>query len=566
MSFNVGNNNANYLSTASVVASYPFAVHVRAKKDTSPSGQILWASQADANNGVGMYTTSERKIFFLARASGSTTSFETTTTYTHGVWFSALIVGISATERYVYVDGGGEGSSTVSRAIAAYTSSQIAKFLSFDPNTTFNGEIGDVCVWKDFAGNPFTLSVRQSLSLGISPLLLTSLVPNIASYVPLFNDSQGLIGPDYTENGTVVWSPAHPTVYFPRTAFIKSTPPAQRVAEDTLLLSEIIATEFGFIRSVSDTIALNETAARSASEDDSIALDEEIVLHHGRTVEDTIGLTETINLSFNIHVTDTIVLVDDPDIVVHVTDTIGLDDEAKKVYTVSDEITITETVFNDHIVSVTDTITLTDRAQSEPTPNDAIGLAETTTTAWSGTREGEDEIALFETVSYILNADCPTCCDNDEQYHPFVGVTSNPSLPTPPSETAPALIQSHTIVLSHPFDTPSLTLTLRAPQFGNQDTVSNQRIHRESRGGTLIIYADPQWPKVHRLVMEFVALSETKAQEYLDFRAATLGLEIQLVDHESRAWRGVLVETDTPIVRNRRHGLTASLTFEGELV
>jgi hypothetical protein len=107
---------------------------------------------------------------------------------------------------------------------------------------------------------------------------------------------------------------------------------------------------------------------------------------------------------------------------------------------------------------------------------------------------------------------------------------------------------------------------MRRPLFGNRDRLTNQRINRESRGGTLIVYSDPQWPKVHTLVMEFSVLSEDTAQDYLDFLAATLGKEIRLVDHESRHWRGVLIQPDDPITRNKRCDLSASLIFEGELV
>jgi hypothetical protein len=109
-------------------------------------------------------------------------------------------------------------------------------------------------------------------------------------------------------------------------------------------------------------------------------------------------------------------------------------------------------------------------------------------------------------------------------------------------------------------------VTLRAPVFGNRDRLTNQRITRESRGGTLIVYADPQWPKVHTLVMDFAVLDEQTALDYLDFVAATLGKEIRLVDHESRTWRGVLIQPDDPITRNKRCDVSASLIFEGELV
>lgn len=339
-------------------------------------------------------------------------------------------------------------------------------------------------------------------------------------------------------------------------------------AGDEIALTEEVEAAMGFNREVSDTIALTENAASVTAEDDDIALDEEIVLHHGRTVTDGMALAEDIDLSFGRTVEDAITLTDEAMRVVTVEEeTIVMADSAVKIYTPFDTIALTETTFNSDHVYVTDTISMADEAEQEPTPSDEIELSETLATFMSRERDGEDEIELFETISYVVNADCPECCDNDEDYHPFIGVTSNPNLPEPPAQEAPTLTPSHSVVLSYPFMSPTATVTLRAPQFGNRESVSNNRIHRESRGGTLIIYSDTQWPKIKRLRMEFTVLTEAQAQDYLSFRATSLGQIIRLVDHESRTWQGVLIETDTPIVRNLRAcGVSASLTFEGELV
>jgi len=340
--------------------------------------------------------------------------------------------------------------------------------------------------------------------------------------------------------------------------------PAEAVSDD-IELNESIVTAMGYNRAISDTIALTENAASVTVEGDDIDLDESISLSHGRHVFDTMSLDEDMDLGISVSVSDTIAVGDEARRVLHVNDDIDMDDVALKIHTAIDTISLTEILFNSDHVYVTDTISLTDAVQQEPTPSDSIQLFETVDYNWSGDRDADDDIGLYETISYVVNSDCPTCCDPDEDYRPYVGVTSDPTLPTPPSIIPPTLTQSHSVVLSWPVVTPSLTVTLRAPDFGNRDQVSNNRIHRESRGGTLIIYSDPQWPKIRRLVMEFSVLSETVAQEYLAFRSATLGKQIKFVDHESHEWVGVLTATDTPIVRNRRQGITASLTFEGEL-
>ena len=50
------------------------------------------------------------------------------------------------------------------------------------------------------------------------------------------------------------------------------------------------------------------------------------------------------------------------------------------------------------------------------------------------------------------------------------------------------------------------SVTLRAPNLGNKDRLSFNRILRETRGGTLVVFADPIWPKIQTLVLTFSGL------------------------------------------------------------
>ena len=42
----------------------------------------------------------------------------------------------------------------------------------------------------------------------------------------------------------------------------------------------------------------------------------------------------------------------------------------------------------------------------------------------------------------------------------------------------------------------TFSVSLRAPNLGNKDRLSFNRVLRETRGGTLVVFADPIWPKV----------------------------------------------------------------------
>ena len=87
---------------------------------------------------------------------------------------------------------------------------------------------------------------------------------------------------------------------------------------------------------------------------------------------------------------------------------------------------------------------------------------------------------------------------------------------------------------------------LRKPNFGNRDRLSFSRVNHESRGGTLIIFADPTWPKIETLVFSLSGLKKTKADEFQTFMKTHLGVEIRLVDQEDRLWQGVITEPQNP--------------------
>ena len=110
------------------------------------------------------------------------------------------------------------------------------------------------------------------------------------------------------------------------------------------------------------------------------------------------------------------------------------------------------------------------------------------------------------------------------------------------------------------------SVMLRAPNLGNKDRLSFNRILRETRGGTLIVFADPIWPKIQTLVLTFSGLRSVQAQQLLAFLDRHLGEEVGLLDWEGRAWKGVVTTPTDPVVQDGLDSFSASLAFEGELV
>ncbi len=172
----------------------------------------------------------------------------------------------------------------------------------------------------------------------------------------------------------------------------------------------------------------------------------------------------------------------------------------------------------------------------------------------------DSTLSLYQAVNVVLVEGCVA-----RMYTPFVGSTDDPNAPAPPSATVPTLERVEGIQLYWPVDIPTMTVTLRGPELDNKDRLRFQRINRQTRGGTLVVFADPIWPKVQQLTLEFVGLKENEVQSLLSFITATLGKEIGLRDWENRHWVGVIVSPDEPIIRNGPHNISTAFEFEGIL-
>jgi len=150
-----------------------------------------------------------------------------------------------------------------------------------------------------------------------------------------------------------------------------------------------------------------------------------------------------------------------------------------------------------------------------------------------------------------------------QRYTPFIG-DGAPDSPTPPPASCPVPNATGTTRLCYPVSHPTDFLTLRSPEFGNKDRLQMNRISRETRGGTLIVYADPMWPKLETLVLTFRGLSRTQVQDYLTFVNDHLGMEVGFVDWEGFYWKGVIMNPEEPTVQDGKEIFTISFEFECE--
>lgn len=165
-------------------------------------------------------------------------------------------------------------------------------------------------------------------------------------------------------------------------------------------------------------------------------------------------------------------------------------------------------------------------------------------------------LTLTQTVRYDLIKTRNVC--SLQSYDPSIGSSSNPNTPNAPSTVAPETSRSDNVILRRGND----ILTLRLPELGNRDRLDFMRIKRTTRGGTLIVFADPIWPKIQHMQLDFIALSENESQDILTFIENTLGQEIVIYDWVGRNWYGFITNPDTSITRDGRDMFSIALELD----
>lgn len=221
-----------------------------------------------------------------------------------------------------------------------------------------------------------------------------------------------------------------------------------------------------------------------------------------------------------------------------------------------------------------DTLLLADQAWASMTPTVTETLAFTEEVSATAAKTAADTLDLVDTASTLVvrvvsAADTLVVTDAilfelpfagvEHQYHPFVGSGSMPTAIT-------GVTGEPGFTLCYPPAGPFTdTLTLRNPRFGNRDRVQANRITRETRGGTLIVFADAMWPKVQTQVYQFEALSWEQASGLFHFIDNHLGQEIGVLDHEGRYWRGIVVTAEDPIAHDGKRGFSVGFEIEAEL-
>lgn len=156
-------------------------------------------------------------------------------------------------------------------------------------------------------------------------------------------------------------------------------------------------------------------------------------------------------------------------------------------------------------------------------------------------------------------------CVLKRRFGPQVSPT-NPNI-TPPSTVSPVWVPSDTVTFTWPYASPSLTLTVRAPDLGDEYETAVKRSQNTSRGGTVNYYRDPGWPVAEILKLGFSGLSDSDVELVFEFLESSVADEVGLLDWLGRQWRGIILDPSGHLVAaGTQDDNMMSITFRGVLV
>jgi hypothetical protein len=237
-----------------------------------------------------------------------------------------------------------------------------------------------------------------------------------------------------------------------------------------------------------------------------------------------------------------------------------------RTYTISDTLTFTGSASH-LIISVTDSLTFNEtvafgRYQALVDSMTLYGVVEYHA---DFLRSVVESLAIGHSLAYYLIRPC-----TNKQYTPFVGESTVSGIPDAPSITLPVAVNSNSterFQMSFPATGEFTdTVTLPAPEFENRDRLNFTRISRETRGGKLSVFADPNWPKINTVVCNFTGLTSNEVYVLQTFIETHLGEEINITDWEGREWIGVITTPNEPATHDGKNKWSVGFEFEGVIV
>lgn len=104
--------------------------------------------------------------------------------------------------------------------------------------------------------------------------------------------------------------------------------------------------------------------------------------------------------------------------------------------------------------------------------------------------------------------------------------------------------------LTFPYVSPVITIDLKAPRFGNIDTVDTGELVQRNLAGVVESIRPSTWNNTLIKAFAFEVLNVNKVDDIMDFLIASQGLEVGYRDHENVQWRGFMIAPEVTITRD----------------
>jgi len=116
--------------------------------------------------------------------------------------------------------------------------------------------------------------------------------------------------------------------------------------------------------------------------------------------------------------------------------------------------------------------------------------------------------------------------------------------------------------LQYPKTTPSTTVVLPNPKFGDVLRLNTHTLIRTTRGGELKAFRDSDWFENVTTVYSFVDVTTSIRDSFETFLIDYAAKEIAINDQLSRTWYGYIITDVFEIITTRDDGCSYDLSFE----
>lgn len=220
---------SHHLTGASPVSGVPFAVHCWFQQASAADGMLLsinLSSSATTQWGINL---SSSAVSFLVRSGGGFNIATTSTTYSTGVWNSALGIaedaggGTSGERRRVFLNAGGKGTNNGSIADFTPDTLDVGRLGDSSPSNYVTALIAEVAVWDLSVWPGANNEAKADAFEAVAPAILaagyaaTSLPLGLVYYAPLIGRATS--EPDFVGGNLLTVSgaaqAAHPRIILP---------------------------------------------------------------------------------------------------------------------------------------------------------------------------------------------------------------------------------------------------------------------------------------------------------------------------------------------------------------